>query len=85
MVIARSVFINSRDGRGLCDVQCCGLCEEADPGRDMEQCVVSVVSIRSHQLHQELGVRLVRGGRFVGRSIRVDDGAGQGIEGQPPR
>lgn len=65
--------IDGGDGCGLCDVQCGGGITAEGAGGDVEQRVVSAIGICRDQLHAKLGVRVLRGGRIVDRSVFVDE------------
>jgi hypothetical protein len=63
MAGARSVDLNCGDRRGVCHVQRSRVFAQAIASSNLEQHLVSPVSIRGHKLHEKLGLcRLRRGG-----------------------
>ena len=71
------VRVDGSDGRCVCDVQRRRVVSTTSTGRHVEQRVVLVVCICSHQLHQELGIRMLRGTWLLDRSIFVYDSPAQ--------
>ena len=69
MASARSVDLNCGDRRGLCHVQRSRVFAQAIASSNLEQRLVSPVSICGHKLHEKLGLCRLRSSGIMDWSI----------------
>jgi hypothetical protein len=77
LVGSRRICFDRGDGRCVCDVQRSSVVSTTHTRCHLEQRLVFAIRICSHQLHQELGIRMLRGTGILDRSISVYDLAAQ--------
>ena len=70
---ARCVLVDGCNRRSLCSVQCSSVVPSTIPRSHLEQRLVSAFCLCSHQLHQELGLRMFRCFRVLDWSVHFDD------------
>lgn len=67
------IGVNGGDGRCICHVQRSRVVSTTHIRCHVEQRLVFAIRICSHQLHQELGIRMLRGHGLLDRSVFVHD------------
>ena len=77
LVGSRRIRFDRGDRRCVCDVQRSSVVSTTHTRCHLEQRLVFAIRICSHQLHQELGIRMLRGTGILDRSISVYDLAAQ--------
>ena len=82
MASARSVDLNCGDRRGVCHVQRSRVFAQAIASSNLEQRLVSAVSVRGHKLHEKLGLRRLRGRWIMDWSVCLADAVTRGRKEQ---
>jgi hypothetical protein len=77
LVGSRRICFDRGDRRCVCDVQRSSVVSTTPTRCHLEQRLVFAIRICSHQLHQELGIRMLRGTWILDRSVSVYDLAAQ--------
>jgi hypothetical protein len=77
LVGSRRICVDRGDRRCVCDVQRSSVVSTTHTRCHLEQRLVFAIRICSHQLHQELGIRVLRGTGILDRSVSVYDLAAQ--------